>query len=349
MLFGQKAAIPSLAGSYRAFFPIGAAVDGNTIISQSDLLTSQVNSVVAENDMKWDIIHPRPGNDASSYDFSRADSIVAFAGSNGMTVRGHNFVWHQQVPAWVFQGDGMGAGQASKTEVLARMKGHIETLLAHFHGKVYCWDVVNEALSDGFETWRSDSPWFRAAGSDEDGDGVPDYIVKAFQFARQADPAVKLFYNDYGIESGAKREKAYALARLLKDKGLIDGVGIQGHWSIYSPDAETVRAGIRRIASLGLEVQITELDLSAYGQGDSSALGGLPPRLEDMQAARYGELFRVFREESGSRGLSAVTFWGIADDHTWLDNFPVKGRKDWPLLFDAANGPKKAFWSVAQW
>jgi endo-1,4-beta-xylanase len=350
-----EAVVPSLAAAYEHYFPIGAAVEPQSLNTQGDFLVAQVSSLVAENAMKWDHIHPRRGNDVSSYNFSGADAIVDFARQNGMLIRGHTLVWHNQVPFWVFRGD---SGTATRAEVLERMREHISTVLTHFRGKVYCWDVVNEALSDGGGTWRVESPWFKAAGDDENGDGIPDYIVKAFEYARSADPTARLFYNDYGIEAGEKLEKAYSLVKALKEKGLIDGVGIQGHWSIYSPDAETVRNAIKRFASLGVEVQITELDLSVYRWGDSSSLTALQPNLASQQAARYGALFKVFRDEaavggdapsSGHGKLSGVTFWGIADDHTWLDSFPVTGRKDWPLLFDVDHHPKSAFWAVVHW
>jgi endo-1,4-beta-xylanase len=345
----QEQQVPSLAGLYESYFPIGAAVSVQTLHTQEKLLSAQVNSLTAENAMKWSLIHPRPGNDPDAYAFSRADEIVAFAGKRGMTVRGHTLVWHQQVPDWVFAGSDGRPGTATKAEVLARLSDHIVTLLDHFQGRVYCWDVVNEALSDGFTTWRTDSPWHQIAGSDEDGDGLPDYIVKAFELARAADPSVKLFYNDYNIESGIKLEKAFELAKALKAKGLIDGIGIQGHWSLYNPEAEDVRQAIDRFCSLGLEVQITELDMSAFRWGDGSSLEQFPSELAERQAVRYGELFRVFRELASSAKFSGVTFWGMADDYTWLDNFPVKGRKDWPLLFDTNHMPKKAFWAVARW
>jgi endo-1,4-beta-xylanase len=349
------AVAPSLASVYQSYFPIGAAVEPQTLLTHGDLLAAQVNCIVAENAMKWERIHPRRGNDSSSYNFYGADAIVAFAREHGMLVRGHTLVWHQQVPRWVFRG---ASGTATRAEVLERMRDHITTLLGRFRGAVYCWDVVNEALSEGEGTWRVDSPWFQAAGDDQDGDGIPDYIVKAFEFARSADPEAKLFYNDYNIEAGGKLEKAYNLVKALKEKGLVDGVGIQGHWSIYGPDAETVRKAIERFASLGVEVQITELDLSVYRWGDSSSLPALPQDLESRQAARYGALFKVFREEARAEGaaatprqgkLTGVTFWGAADDSTWLDSFPVSGRKDWPLLFDTGHHPKRAFWAVAQW
>ncbi len=350
----NDAAVPSLASLYQQFFPIGAAVDPQTLVTQESLLATQVNSLVAENDMKWERIHPRRGNAPSAYNFLGADAIVAFAKAHGMRVRGHTLVWHQQVPWMVFRGD---KGPATRTDVLDRMKDHITTLLTRYKGQVYCWDVVNEALSDD-GGWRTDSPWFKAAGADENGDGIPDYIEEAFEFARQADPSALLFYNDYNIESGAKLEAAVKLVKALKEKGLVDGVGIQGHWSIFGPDAGTIRDAIERFASLGVQVQITELDLSVFGWGDNSSLAALPPDLARRQAAQYGALFKVFRDESGAPGssragqpgrLTGVTFWGIADDHTWLDSFPVAGRKNWPLLFDTSQKPKPAFWAVAKW
>jgi endo-1,4-beta-xylanase len=339
--------VPSLAQAYRSFFPIGAAVEPAVILSHAELLVGQVNGLVAENAMKWERIHPFAGDDSASYSYADADAISDFAAAHEMKLRGHTLVWHNQTPKWVFENtDG---SPIAKEELHARVEGHIRNLLAHFRGKIYCWDVVNEALSDGPEIWRTNSPWHRIAGSDDDGDGIPGYIVKAFRAARTADPAVKLFYNDYNIDAGSKLEKAAMLAQKLKALGLIDGIGIQGHWSLYSPDEESVRLAIRRFSSLGLEVQITELDLSVFRRGDASSLQSLPPSLEELQAARYGALFRVFREEAAAGNLSGVTFWGIADDHTWLDDFPVKSRKDWPLPFDSSQKPKKAFKAITNW
>jgi endo-1,4-beta-xylanase len=155
--------MPSLAEVYRPFFPVGAAVDARTIVTQKDLLSSQVNSLVAENDMKWERIHPRPGDGTESFDFSNADRIVAFALERGMKVRGHTLVWHQQCPGWVFQAiDGSGSA-VSKPDLLERMRRHVGTLLSRYRGKVYCWDVVNEALAEDGQ-WRTDSPWHRIAG-----------------------------------------------------------------------------------------------------------------------------------------------------------------------------------------
>jgi endo-1,4-beta-xylanase len=342
----QQAAVPSLAALYQRYFPIGAAVEPQTLVSQGDLLAAQVNSLVAENAMKWERIHPLPGDGPASYDFAGADAIVEYARAHGMKVRGHNLVWHNQTPDWVFQGE---EGPATETQLLSRLRSHVVTLLAHFRDRVYCWDVVNEALSEGTGEWRTGSPWQRLAGSLDGPDGVPVYIGKAFEYARAADPAARLFYNDYGIEAGAKLESTMRLVKALRERAIIDGVGIQGHWTVSGPEAETVRHAIQAFASLGVEVQITELDVSLFPSGDTSALREARPDLLSKQAGRYGSYFRVFREEAQAHRLTGVTLWGIADDHTWLDDFPVKGRKDWPLLFDALHRPKDAFWTVARW
>lgn len=346
----QERPIPSLAVLYKPYFPIGAAVSPDILDLEGSFIASQFDSLVAENDMKWSVIHPLAGNKPADYNFGPADQIVAFAQKHGMLVRGHNLVWYQQVPNWVFEGPDGKALSATREELLSRLKGHIDTLLDHFRGKVYCWDVVNEGLSDGDHLWRENSPWYKIDGKARPGDdGVPDYIVKAYEYARQADPNVKLFYNDYNIESGSKLEKALHLAKVLKSKGLLDGIGIEGHWQIQSVDPQAVRHAIDAFAALGLQVQITELDLSVYQWGDDSSLPSLPPDREALQAKMYGELFKVFREEGEAHKLTGVTFWGVADNHTWLDNFPVGGRTDWPLLFNAHLQPKPAFWAVAKW
>jgi endo-1,4-beta-xylanase len=342
---GYHHRVPSLARVYEPFFPIGAAVERRTLASHGDLLRGQVNGLVCENAMKWERIHPLEGDGEASYRFSDADAIVAFAATNGMRMRGHTLLWHQQCPAWVFEAR---AGADAKALVLARLRSHVGTLLARYRGTVACWDVVNEAIADD-GGWRVDSGWHRSAGADADGDGIPDYLVHAFRFAREADSSARLFYNDYNIESGPKLEQALRLARSLRGRGLVDGVGIQGHWSIHAPEPCVVGDAIARFAALGVAVEITELDLSVYRWGDVSAFPCLAPELERAQAERYGALFRVFREQAAAGRLQAVTFWGIADDSTWLDDFPVPGRKNWPLLFDVAHRPKEAFRSVASW
>ena len=352
----SRPSLPSLADAYCRYFPIGAAVDAESLSELGDLLTAQVSSVVPVHDMSWERIHPRPGSEPLSYDFSRADCVAAFASRRGMKLRGHTLVWHRQTPEWVFESPGV---PATRPQVIRRMEDHISTVLAHFRDTVYCWDVVNQALSDGAGAWRTDSPWQRIAGADQDGDGVPDYITRAFAAARAGDPRARLFYSDDAIEDGSRRELVTAMVRALKVQGLIDGVGIQGHWSVTAPDPETVRQGIRHFASLGVEVQVTEMELSVYRRAVTPAMRGPTPRLLERQAARYAALFRVFREEARAGRLTGVTFAGISDGTARCDGTHAQdptpdpardqGRPDWPLLFDEHRRPKKAFWSIVKW
>ena len=333
----------SLATVYGRYFPIGAAVEPRTLVTQGDLLVAQVNSVVAENAMKWERIHPFVGNSAASYDFRAADAIVSFASSHGMSVRGHNLVWHQQCPAWVFQG---ADGAASREEILGRMRDHIAALLAHFRGEVYCWDVVNEALSDA-GTWRVESPWFRLTGA-EGGSGVPEYVVKAFEHAREADPAVKLFSMIMGSSPEASSRARTRSPRRSSRKGSWTGWASRGTGPFSDPTLS--RSGRPSTASRPLDWRCKSRSWTSRRSARERLVdAGLPAELARRQADQYGALFKVFREEADAHHLSGVTFWGIADDHTWLDDFPVKGRKDWPLLFDTHQHPKSAFSTVAQW
>ena len=324
--------VPALCEAYQDFFPIGAAVNSWTITSHKDLIVKHFNSLTPENEMKFESLQPSPGK----YTFERADAIVELAEKNGMLVRGHTLVWHSQTPAWVFRDEN--GRPASREWLLKRMEEHITTVVSRYRGRVYAWDVVNEAVADGGGGYlRTDSPWYQIIG--------PDYIAQAFIFAHRADPEAKLFYNDYSAVDPAKSDRIYRLLKELLDQGVpVHGVGIQGHWDIYHPSARQVEAAIRKYASLGLEVQITELDLSVFAWNDRRRLGTAPKDRLRTQAGRYGELFEVFRRNKDV--ITGVTFWGVADDRTWKDNFPVRGRKDWPLIFDEKHQPKAAFWEL---
>jgi len=324
--------VPALYEVYQDYFPIGAAVNSWTIKSHKELIEKHFNSLTAENEMKFESIQPSPGR----YTFDRADAIVELAEKNGMLVRGHTLVWHSQTPAWVFRDEE--GRPASRELLLKRMEEHITTVVSRYRGRVYAWDVVNEAVADGQGGYlRTDSPWYRIIG--------PDYIAHAFIFAHQADPEAKLFYNDYSAVDPAKSGKIYRLLKELLEQGVpVHGVGIQGHWDIDYPSARQVEAAIKKYASLGLEVQITELDISVYPWQDRRRLQSKPENRLEKQAERYRELFEVFRRNKDV--VTGVTFWGVADDRTWKDNFPVRGRKDWPLVFDEEHRPKAAFWKI---
>jgi endo-1,4-beta-xylanase len=211
---------------------------------------------------------------------------------------------------------------------------------------VYAWDVVNEAISDKKEEYLRNSLWYQICGE--------DFIAKAFQYAHEADPNALLFYNDYNEINSVKREKIYKLVKGLKDAGVpIHGVGMQGHWAVNEPSEEQLDSTIGRFAELGLKVQVTELDISVYPKEHdarerraSDYDTAFSAEKEAKQMEVYKMCFKLFRKFK--KVLSGVTFWNISDRSSWLDNFPVRGRKDYPLLFDKNMLPKKAYWEVVK-
>ncbi|WP_419888127.1 endo-1,4-beta-xylanase [Neobacillus niacini] len=322
--------VPSLSKVYEASFHIGAAVNVRTIESQKDLLRKHFNSITAENDMKFIEIQPVEGQ----FTFEKADQLAAFAKENGMKMRGHTLVWHNQTPEWVFEG-------ADRETLLQRMKEHITAVMNRYKGTIFCWDVVNEAVTDeGPELLRS-TKWLEIIGE--------DYIEKAFEFAHEADPDALLFYNDYNESNPEKREKIYKLVKSLVDKGVpIHGVGLQAHWNLVNPRLEDIRIAIERYASLGLKLHLTELDVSVFDFEDKRTDLTEPTlKMLDLQAERYQQIFQLLREFRNH--ITSVTFWGAADDYTWLSDFPVKGRKNWPFLFDENHQAKESFWKVIQY
>ena len=325
---------PFLKKVYHNYFDIGAAVNIQTIETQRTLLVEHFNSITAENDMKFESLQPVEGQ----FTFDNADKLAAFAKEHDLKMRGHTLVWHNQTPAWVFQG--RGRERISRDLLLQRMKEHISTVVKRYKGTVYGWDVVNEAvMDDGTELLRK-SPWLDIIGD--------DYIELAFETAYEADPEALFFYNDYNESNPEKREKIYKLVNSLVEKGVpIHGVGLQAHWNVYDPSMDQIRAAIERYASLGLKLQLTELDVSVFSFEDRRTdLTKPTSELLHLQAERYEQFFQLLREYREK--ITAVTFWGAADDYTWLDDFPVKGRKNWPFLFDESHQPKEAFWNVVR-
>jgi endo-1,4-beta-xylanase len=224
--------------------------------------------------------------------------------------------------------------------LLARLKDHITQVVTRYKGKVYAWDVVNEAVDDDDAKFYRETDWYKICGE--------EYIAKAFQWAHEADPEAKLFYNDYNTEFEGKRDKVYRLVKQLIDAGVpIHGIGLQGHWNIVNPAEKDLRDAIEKYSSLGLKIQITELDVSVYSSGETNPADNVfTPEREQKQIDKYKMIFRVFREYKNV--ISGVTFWNVSDKSSWLDNFPVKGRKNYPLLFDQNLKPKKAYWEVVK-
>lgn len=332
--FREEAPLKEL---YKDAFHIGAAVNPKTIESQRSLLAYHFNSLTAENEMKFSSVHPQQ----ERYTFEEADVIASFAREQGMALRGHTLVWHNQTPDWLFENET--GGQVERSVLLERLKAHIQTVVGRYKDVIYAWDVVNEVISDDADdenAFLRPSKWLDIAGE--------DFIAKAFEFAHEADPQALLFYNDYNESDPHKRERIYRLVRSLLDQGVpIHGVGLQAHWNLYDPSLEDMRAAIERYAQLGLQLQLTELDVSVFRFEDRRTDLVQPSQeMLELQAERYESIFRLLHEYK--EHISAVTFWGAADDYTWLDNFPVRGRKNWPFLFDELHRPKEAYQRVAR-
>ncbi|MCL6624959.1 endo-1,4-beta-xylanase [Alicyclobacillus shizuokensis] len=328
----EPAAAPSLAQAFAGDFRIGAAVSPQALSRHAELIAHHFNSVTAENHMKFSEVHPRE----DEYTFAEADRLVRFAEQHNLAVRGHTLVWHNQTPDWVFQD---GSGQiVSAPELRRRLRDHIEHVVGRWKNQVYAWDVVNEAVADSGGDWLRESPWRSILG-----DG---YIAEAFAIAHEVDPHAQLFYNDYNECHPDKREKIYRLLRWLKDSGVpVHGIGMQGHWGLNSPCLDDIRRTIERFAGLGLRLQVTELDVSLFAWNETDVRWAEPPaeRLE-RQAQRYEAIFGLLREYRNV--IDSVTFWGTTDDLSWLNDFPVRGRGNWPLLFASDGRPKPVFWRV---
>ena len=335
----------SLKDAYADAFRIGAALNRSQIMGEDEgalsLAAKQFNSLTAENVMKWERIEPVEGQ----FDWTAADALVAFAEAHGMEVAGHVLVWHQQTPDWVFQGaDGQ---PASRELLLERMRNHIAAVVGRYKGRVHAWEAVNEALNeDG--TLRK-TPWLEIIGE--------DYLQKAFEYARAADPDAHLYYNDYGLHRPEKRAGAVRLVKALQDAGVrVDGVGIQGHFGLDNPrDLQDFEDSITAFAALGSQVHITELDVSVLpfpAQQDWGAdldvdleldakynpfADGLPAEVEQQQFDQYTGLFRSMLAHRDVIGR--VTCWGLADGASGTNGGRMRGRTDDPLLVDRERRP----------
>lgn len=361
----------SLKGAFKDHFLVGAALNrshvtgtgggrrSQELVEKDIALTrAQFNQITAENDMKWQLIHPREG--ADGYDFGPADALVKFGEEHGMYLVGHTLVWHSQTPNWVFAGTnpppetaeaapgrgGFGRGytgpRASREELLGRMRDHIHTVVGRYKGKVKSWDVVNEALADGGpENVMRNSLWMQIIG--------PDFIAKAFQYAHEADPDAILRYNDYGLENPVKIQKLVTLIKSLQEQNVpIHAIGTQAHLNISTAGFEQMDRSLTELAKLGLPIHVTELDINSAqgGQRGTSAdiaanaaatQGGLVSDANQKLAEAYAGVFRAFMKHRDK--VEMVTFWGVNDAVSWR-------RAGNPLLFDGDNQPKPAFEAV---
>ena len=343
---------PMLKDAYQGCFLIGAALNESQFTGrdakEAAIIKSQFNTISPENVLKWERIHPQP----KTYEFNLADKYVEFGQQNHMFVIGHNLVWHNQVPKWVFEDDK--GKPLTRKVLLKRLQEHIKTVVGRYKGRINGWDVVNEVVDeDG--TLRKSS-WLKIIG--------PDYIEKAFEYAHKADPKAELYYNDYNLEIEAKRKGALGLVRNLKAKHVpITGVGLQDHFSLDFASADQINATIDAFSKLGMKVMITELDVGVLPRptrqetADVSLRAasnpklnpypdGLPDSLQQQLASRYADLFRTYASHCGV--VTRVTLWGVSDKDSWKNNWPVRGRTDYPLLFDRSGEPKPAFNAVIE-
>ena len=316
-----------LKDAWQHAFLVGAAVSGKGLKQKEadKIITRHFSSLTPEEAMKFERIHPGE----NIWNWEEADDIASYARQRGIVLRGHTIVWHNQNPPWLFLSGG-GVEPVKKAELFKRLEDHIAALTQRYDNAVYVWDVLNEVIDveKGDDKGFRLSSWYRTGGRE-----IYEFAFKCF---REASPHAKLFYNDYNIESGEKQKAALRFLSELLDSGIpVQGVGIQGHWYYNYPDGDTIRTAIEKYAALGLEVEFTEVDISAYEFNESRKRGEFFPSMpEDRlreQAERYKELFRIAADYPAVKN---ITTWGIADNHTWLDNFPVQGRKNWPLLFD---------------
>ncbi|KXI29390.1 endo-1,4-beta-xylanase [Paraglaciecola hydrolytica] len=347
----KSASTASLKDVYKDSFLIGTAI-GNSQLMQPKAITTKLiqqefNAATPENDMKWERIHPLPG----VYDFAAPDKFVEFAQANNIFITGHTLLWHSQAPDWVFE-DEQG-NEISREALLVRLKDHIDTVVGRYKGRVQSWDVVNEALNE--DGSMRQSKWYKIIGD--------DMLEKAFEYAHAADPDAELYYNDYNLYAPQKRAGAVRIVQQLKAKGLrIDGVGMQGHYSLFHPEYKEVEDSIIAYAAQGVKVMFTEVDISVLVFPEGAEAGadvnqnfalqeklnpysqGLTPEAEAELDKRYSDLFEILLRHE--KDISRVTFWGTDDGMTWRNNWPMKGRSDYPLLFDRQSKAKSAYYKI---
>ncbi|SNR64710.1 endo-1,4-beta-xylanase [Maribacter sedimenticola] len=338
---------PTLKEAYKNYFLIGSAVNDNQISGKDSLgvqlIKEQFNTITPENSMKWMYMEPAQGE----FNFEMADRYIDFSKKNNLVFIGHNLVWHSQLAPWV--------NEIKDNEELSNsLKNHVQTIASRYKGKIHGWDVVNEALNeDG--TLRN-SLFLEKLG--------PEYLTNAFKWAQEADPNAELYYNDYNMTKPKKREGAITLVKNLKEQGAkVDGIGMQAHWSLEGPSLQEIEESIIAYSELGVKVMITELDVTALpnpwdleGAEVSQNFEGsefmnpyteqLPDSVSNQLAKRYRDIFALFKKHQDK--ISRVTFWGVNDGQTWLNNWPIENRTNYPLLFDRQFKPKAAYHSVIQ-
>lgn len=325
-------------------FLIGVAVNVQQTKNISGLeaqtIAKQFSSITPENCMKCGIIHP----ERDRFNFKDADAYVNFGEANYQFIVGHCLIWHSQLAPWFFVDEK--GNDVSADTLKARMKMHIQTIVNRYKGRIEGWDVVNEAIEDNGE-FRN-SKFYQILGK--------DYIRLAFQYAHEADPNAELYYNDYSMAKPGKMKTVLTLVKQLKSEGIkIDGIGMQGHFTSDYPQFGEYEKAIEAYGSIGCKVMITELDLTAlpnpqnvsganisqkaeYMEKLNPYKNGIPLKAEEEWTKRMNGFFKIFLKHHDI--ISRVTIWGLTDENSWRNNWPVFGRKDYPVLFDRNIKPK---------
>jgi len=334
----------SLKKYYSPFFNIGAAINEDIILGLDNdskfIVETQFNSITPENSLKWMFIQPAP----NSFNFKAADKYVNLGIKNNMHIVGHALVWHSQLANFMQK-------IKSKADMSIHFENHINTVVSRYKGKIDAWDVVNEAFNE--DGSLRESVFYKFLGK--------NYIEKAFKLANKADPKADLIYNDYNLYKKEKRDGVIKMVKQMQSKGIkIDGVGVQAHWSLNQPSLNQIEQIILDISELGVDVMFTELDISVLPspweqdgaevsqnfsrfEGDSKMNPypeKLPKSIQIKLAKRYKDIFQLFIKHSDK--ISRVTFWGVMDKHSWLNDWPIKGRTNYPLLFNRKYQAKKA-------
>ena len=333
----------SLKDTFKKDFLIGTALNNSQIDEKNavvnNLIKKQFNAATPENIMKSALIHPK----WDTYNFTMADKLVEYGEKNNIKINGHTLIWHSQLPNFI-------RGIKSSDSIRTFFTDHIKTVAGRYKGKVFSWDVVNEALNeDG--TLRN-SVFLKHLGE--------GYLVDAFRLAQEASPKTELYYNDYNNEKPAKRAGCIKLIKKIQESGArIDGVGIQGHWHVGKIPLKDIEESILEYSALGLKVMFTELDIEVLERNFQGAdvsqrmanspeinpyTNGLPENVQKQLADDYEALFKLFLKHKDK--VTRVTFWGVNDGDSWLNNWPVRGRTSYPLLFDRNNQPKPAYFKV---
>lgn len=352
----------AIKDAYANAFKIGVAVNSFNITDRDsnsrDIILKHFNALSPENDLKPESLHPRP----DVWNFERADAYVKFGEDNDMWMLGHTLCWHNQTPDFFWKNDN--GEYKTKEELYNTIEEYIKTVCTHFLGKIDAWDVINEIISE--EGKYRNEGWVRALGGSQE--AADDFVKHVYRCAEKYAPGTDLYYNEFNVWRPSKLDGIVRMVKMLKSDGIkIDGVGIQAHWGLNYPKNEYIENAIDALASLGVKVMITELDvdvlpLTREGQLLSRVgrdpifqmeefkeyldpyIDGLPDSVEDKLAARYEELFKIFYNNSDK--IDRVTLWGVHDGMSWKNGAPIPRRTNYPLLFQRDYAPHKAFYSI---